>query len=63
MAKQITLHNTPQFYVEYTKNWLAKTPTENKVERLIVEDIATLIEVAAEHLTPQPAELANDKKS
>lgn len=63
MAKQITLHNTPQFYVEYTRNWLAKTPTENQVERLIVEDIATLIEIAAEHLTPQPAELANNKNS
>ena len=54
MPKTITLHNTPQFYVEYTKNWLAKAKDINPAERLIIEDIATLIEVAVDHLTPQP---------
>lgn len=61
MAKTITLHNTPQFYVEYTKNWLATTKTISPAERAIIEDIATLIEIAVDHLTPTsvPAEPEN----
>lgn len=58
MPKTITLHNTPRFYVEYTKNWLATTKTISPAERAIIEDIATLIEIAVDHLTPEPAEPA-----
>ena len=63
MAKQIVLHNTPEFYVEYTKNWLKKNPNANQAEKMIIQDIATLVEIAAAHLEPQPAELADKPKN
>jgi len=53
-SKTITLHNTPQFYVEYMKNWLATTKTVSPAERLIIQDIATLVEIAVGHLKAQP---------
>lgn len=51
----IKLHNTPQFYIQYIKNWLAKEEKDNapEVQRAIIEDILTLVTVAAEHLTPE----------
>lgn len=60
MANQrISLHNTPQFYLQYVKNWLAhekKKPTANPAEIAIVTDLATLVEIAVGVLEPEPAE-------
>ena len=61
---QVMLHNTPTFYVEYVKNWLAHEQKEKKhpAQLLIVQDILTLIEVAASVMTPQQAEPAEQTK-
>lgn len=60
----IELHNTPQFYVEYMKNWLTHKRKEgaNPAELAMVEDIKTLVEVAVSVLDPVPAEPGTDKK-
>lgn len=54
----ITFHNTPRFYLEYTKNWLAHQRKEkaNPAEIAIVEDIQKLVEIAVGVLDPVPAE-------
>lgn len=52
--KTITLHNTPQFYVEYMKNWLATTKTVSPAEKMIIQDLTTLVEIGADHLKAQP---------
>ena len=56
MEKPIELHNTPQFYVEYTKGWLARKKKEgaNPAELVIVQDICTLIGLAASMMKPTP---------
>lgn len=58
MSKEkITLHNTPQFYVEYMKNWLThehKKPNANAAELAIVGDLAALVEIAASVMQPGP---------
>ena len=54
MPKTITLHNTPQFYMEYMKNWLATTKTISPAEKMIIQDLATLVEIGADHLKAQP---------
>lgn len=56
--KTITFHNTPMFYLEYTKNWLAYKRKEKApaTELAIVEDIYKLVEVAIGVLDPAPAE-------
>ena len=56
MEKPIELHNTPQFYVEYMKGWVArkKKDGKNPAELVIVQDICTLVEVAASTMKPTP---------
>lgn len=56
--EEICLHNTPAFYLEYTKNWLAKQKQAkaNPAQIAIVEDIAKLVEIAANFLEPVPTE-------
>lgn len=56
--QRIKLHNTPAFYVEYVKNWLAHEAKEKRplATQVIVQDILTLIEVAASVLNPSPEE-------
>ena len=60
----ITFHNTPSFYLEYTKNWLAHKRKEkaSAVELAIVEDICKLVEVAIGVLDPVPAEPEKENK-
>lgn len=62
MPKTITFHNTPSFYLEYTKNWLAhqRKAKANPAEIAIVEDIHKLVEIAVAQLEPAPAEPANN---
>lgn len=62
MAKTITFHNTPTFYLEYTKNWLAhqRKAKANPAEIAIVEDIHKLVEIAVSQLQPGPAEPAKN---
>lgn len=62
--KAISLHNTPAFYLEYTRNWLEKKRNgkANPAELAVVEDIHKLVEVAVGVLDPVPAEQVNDKK-
>ena len=65
MGKTVTFHNTPGFYLEYTKNWLAHQRKEkaNPAEVAIVEDLCQLVEIAVSVLQPQPMESAkSDKK-
>lgn len=53
--KPVELHNTPQFYLEYVKNWLAhekKKEKANPVELALVEDLAKLVEIAVGVLSP-----------
>lgn len=54
----IHLHNTPTFYLEYMKNWLAhkKKENANPAELAIVEDLHKLVEIAVGVLDPAPAE-------
>ena len=54
--KTITFHNTPTFYLEYTKNWLAhqRKAKANPAEIAIVEDIHKLVEIAVGVLEPIP---------
>ena len=56
-AKTITFHNTPTFYLEYTKNWLAhqRKAKTNPAELAIVEDLQKLVEIAVGVLEPHPA--------
>ena len=60
----ITFHNTPRFYLEYTKNWLAHQRKEkaNPAELAIVEDINKLVEVAVGVLDPVPAATETKKQ-
>lgn len=64
MGKTITFHNTPGFYLEYTKNWLThqRKAKANPAELAIVEDLCQLVEIAVSVLQPQPAEPANNDK-
>jgi len=56
----ITFHNTPAFYLEYTKNWLEKQrKSTNPAELAIVEDLHKLVEIAVGALNPVPAEPDN----
>lgn len=52
--KLITFNNTPQYYLEYTKNWLIhqRKAKANPVEIAIVEDICKLVEIAVNVLEP-----------
>lgn len=58
MPKTIHLHNTPTFYLEYMKNWLAhqREQKANPAEIAIVEDIKQLVEIAVGVLEPEPAD-------
>lgn len=60
----ITFHNTPAFYVEYTKNWLAhqRKAKANPAELAIVEDICKLVEIAVGVLDPVPAAPETEQK-
>lgn len=53
----ISFHNTPGFYLEYTKNWLAhqRKAKANPAELAIVEDIHQLVKIAVGVLEPVPA--------
>ena len=60
-TETITFHNTPAFYVAYMDNWLQqkkKDPKANPAETAIVEDIAKLVKLAVNYLSPVPAEPA-----
>ena len=62
--KTISFHNTPSFYLEYTKNWLAHRRKEkaNPAELAIVEDLHKLVEIAVGVLDPVQAEPVTEKK-
>lgn len=62
--KTISFHNTPSFYLEYTKNWLAHRCKEkaNPAELAIVEDLHKLVEIAVGVLDPVPAAPETEKK-
>lgn len=62
--RTISFHNTPSFYLEYTKNWLAqqKKQKANLAEIAIVEDLQKLVEIAVEVLSPVPTESGNTKQ-
>lgn len=58
MSKTITLHNTPEFYLGYMRNWLLHAEKDKKkspAELLIVRDLATLVELGAGVLAPSPS--------
>lgn len=59
----IHLHNTPTFYLEYMKNWLAhkKKENANPAEIAIVEDLTTMVGIAVDAMNPVPAEPGTDK--
>ena len=60
----ISFHNTPSFYLEYTKNWLAhqRKAKANPAELAIVEDLHKLVEIAVGVLDPVPAAPATEQK-
>jgi hypothetical protein len=60
----ISVHNTPSFYLEYTKNWLAhqRKAKANPAELAIVEDLHKLVEIAVGVLDPVPADPATEQK-
>ena len=60
----ISFNNTPSFYLEYTKNWLAhqRKAKANPAELAIVEDLHKLVEVAIGVLDPAPAEPEKETK-
>ena len=60
----ISFHNTPSFYLEYTKNWLAhqRKIKANAAGVAIVEDICKLVEIAIGVLNPVPAEPETEQK-
>lgn len=60
----ISFHNTPAFYLEYTKNWLAhqRKAKANPAELAIVEDVCKLVEIAVGVLDPAPAEPGTKQK-
>ncbi len=60
----ISFHNTPSFYLEYTKNWLAhqRKAKANPAELAIVEDLHKLVEIAVGVLNPVPAEPETEQK-
>lgn len=60
----ILLHNTPSFYLEFTKNWLAhkRKAKDNPAELAIVEDLHKLVEIAVSALDPVPAAPATEQK-
>ena len=54
-VKRIDLHNTPDFYLAYMRNWLSheeKQRRKNPAELAIVKDLAALVEVAVGQLSP-----------
>ena len=57
----VSFHNTPSFYLEYTKNWLAhqRKAKANPAEIAIVEDLCKLVEIAVGALDPVPTESEN----
>ena len=57
----VSFHNTPRFYLEYTKNWLAhqRKAKANPAEIAIVEDLCKLVEIAVDALDPVPTESEN----
>lgn len=61
--QKIVFHNTPGFYLEYTKNWLIKQRNSkaNPAEIAIVEDLHQLVKIAVSVLDPAPAEPANNQ--
>ena len=62
--KTVTFYNTPSFYLEYTKNWLAhqRKAKANPAELAIVEDLHKLVEIAVGVLDPVPAAPETEKK-
>lgn len=64
MAKTIELYNTPAFYEEYLKNWLAhekKNPKKNAAQLAVISDLIQLVKVAKEAMEPKPTESAEIK--
>lgn len=57
----VSFHNTPSFYLEYTKNWLAhgRKSKAKPAELAIVEDLCKLVEIAVGVLDPVPTESEN----
>lgn len=57
----VSFHNTPNFYLEYTKNWLVhqRKAKANPAEIAIVEDLCKLVEIAVDALDPVPTESEN----
>ena len=62
--KTVTFYNTPSFYLEYTKNWLAQKKAQkvNPAEIAVVSDICKLVEIAVGVLDPVPAAPETEKK-
>lgn len=60
----ISFHNTPNFYLEYTNNWLVqqRKAKASAAEIAIVEDIHKLVEIAVRVLTPVSGEPTEQKK-
>jgi hypothetical protein len=58
--KTVTFYNTPSFYLEYTKNWLAQKKAQqvNPAEIAVVSDICKLVEIAVGVLDPVQSETA-----
>jgi len=63
-SKTLTFYNTPSFYLEYTKNWLAQKKSQkvNPAEIAVVSDICKLVEIAVGVLDPVPAAPETEKK-
>ena len=60
---KIELHNTPEFYKAYIRNWYEKESKRkgaNAAELAIIKDLSTLVEVASGVLTPM-AQSENNK--
>ena len=55
----VRLRNTPEFYLNYVRRWADSV--SGKVEKIILEDIATLIGVACQNMKPQQTDSANEK--
>ena len=57
----VSFHNTPSFYLEYTKNWLLhqRKAKANPAEIAIVEDLCKLVKIAVDALDPVPTESEN----
>ena len=51
---QVILRNTPEWYAEYIEGWIKEKKEISPAERVIMEDILTLVNVARSVLEPEP---------